>query len=160
MNQQVMEKMGESIKVSFIAGRALMVLSEAQKEQSINVDRYRKSLQDAIEFMKNVNNGRDVFKGSSLSGRSLHACTAYDTALRALRSAANSLLSQSSLGDIFIDIQKSLEDLLYSKPVDKDEIQLSRDFFSWLMRSSSHDTRQVIESNAKFEFPQWLSRKI
>ena len=130
MNQQVMEKMGESITVSFIAGRALMVLSQAQKEQPINVDRCRKSLQDAIEFMKNVNDGRDVFKGNSLSGRALHASTAYDTALRAMRSAANSLLSQSSLEDIFMDIQKSLEGLLHSKQVDKDKIQLSRDFFS------------------------------
>lgn len=160
MNQQIMEKMGDSIKVSFIAGRALMALSEAQKEKSINVDRYRKVLQDAIEFMESVNNGRDVFKGNSLSGRSLHACTAYDTALKAMKSATNSLLSESNLEDIFIDIQKSLVDLLNSKPVNKDKIRLSRDFFSWLMKSSSNDTRQLIERNTRFDFPQWLNRQI
>jgi len=160
MSQRIMEKMGESIKISFIAGRTLMALSEAQKEKSINVDRYRKVIQDAIEFMENVNNGRDVFKGNSLSGRSLHACTAYDTALKAMKSAARSLLSESSLEDIFIDIQKSLEDLLNSKPVDKEKMQLSRDFFSWLMKSSSNDTRQFIERNTRFDFPQWLNSQI
>jgi len=160
MSQRIMEKMGESIKISFIAGRTLMALSEAQKEKSINVDRYRKVIQDAIEFMENVNNGRDVFKGNSLSGRSLHACTAYDTALKAMKSAARSLLSESSLEDIFIDIQKSLEDLLNSKPVDKEKMQLSRDFFSLLMKSSSNDTRQFIERNTRFDFPQWLNSQI
>jgi len=149
--------MGENIKVSFVAGRALMALSESQKEKNANVVRHRKDLQNAIEFMESVNNGRDVFKGNSLSGRSLHACAAYDTALKAMKSATNSILSASSLEEIFMDIQRSLENLLNSKAVDDDKIQLSKNFFSWLMKSSSTDTRQLIERNTRFDFPQWLN---
>ena len=158
MNQQTMEKMGESLKLSFIAGRALIALSRVEKGQPVNAVFYRKALDTAASFMRSVNSGRDVFKGNSLSGSALYACTAYDVALRAMKSRAQSVLSKHSLEDFFADIEKHLEDLLNSKPVKPDQITQSKAFFSWLMKSTGDETRQVLESKANVELPEWLNK--
>jgi len=158
MNQRTMEKMGESLKISFVAARALITLTRAEMGQRIDTVHDKKALDAAATFMHNVNSGRDVFKGDSLSGSALYACTAYDAALRAVQSRAQSLLSEQSLEEFFVDIQKSLEDLLNSRSVMPNQIKQSKAFFSWLMKSTSDETRQVLESKSKLEFPEWLKK--
>lgn len=158
MNHRIMERVGDSLKISFIAARALLALSKAEQGSYIASDYDKKALHAASAFMQEVNSGRDVFRGDSLSASALHACTAYDLALRAVRSRAQSLLTAQSLEGFFTDIAKSLEDLVGSRPVKKNQLAQSKVFFSWLMKSTSDETRQALESQAGVEIPEWLSK--